>query len=124
MQPRFMDTYLPDATYQSLKAKLAELIERPDQIAPGLDAESAVVEALGEIGGVWPVSILNDTLRDRNSVTITRHGRTYSGTYAVENDILTVTYEGKSLSARTGYSLGPHEMAEIMLGEMVEVEPA
>lgn len=63
MQPRFRDTHLPDEVYAALKQKLAQLVENRDQIAPGLDAESAVVHVLGEVGNVWPVSVLSDPQR-------------------------------------------------------------
>jgi len=55
--------YLTDATYAALRAALAQLIAQPDQITPGLDAESAVVHALGEIGNIWPESVSADPQR-------------------------------------------------------------
>ncbi len=58
------EIYLPNATYDRLKAKLAQLIAQPDtEIAPGLDPDSAVVTALGEIGNIWPESVLTDIHR-------------------------------------------------------------
>ncbi len=58
------ETYLPDNIYAALKAKMAQLIAQPDtEIAPGLDAESAVVHILGETGNIWPENVLTDIHR-------------------------------------------------------------
>lgn len=57
------EIYLPDATYAALRAKLAQLIAQPDD--PNIDAETQVVAALGEVGGVWPERVLDDPQRTR-----------------------------------------------------------
>jgi hypothetical protein len=48
-------TYLNEDTYQALVAALLRAAQHPD-------AQYAVVEALGEIGGVWPDSVKEDPL--------------------------------------------------------------
>lgn len=47
-------TYLSDANYQMLVDALLRVATRYQ------DPASAVMEALGEIGGVWPVSVKDD----------------------------------------------------------------
>jgi hypothetical protein len=46
-------TYLPDDTYHALVAALMQAPHR-------FDTESAIVQALGDVGGVWPVSVKDD----------------------------------------------------------------
>ncbi|NDW43668.1 hypothetical protein [Ruegeria sp. PrR005] len=54
-----VDTYLDDATYARLRAELVRLIsEQP------YDSDTAVVTALGELGGVWPLSVREDAERE------------------------------------------------------------
>ncbi|MDE4096664.1 hypothetical protein [Phaeobacter gallaeciensis] len=49
------DTYLEDETYAALRAELVRLInEQP------YDPDTAVVTALGEVGGIWPTSVMDD----------------------------------------------------------------
>lgn len=50
------DTYLDDKTYAALRAELAHLIAMPFVHDP----DTKVVEALGEIGGIWPQSVMDD----------------------------------------------------------------
>jgi len=50
------DTYITDETYHTLKAELAHLIAMPFVHDP----DTKVVEALGEIGGIWPQSVRDD----------------------------------------------------------------
>ena len=53
------DTYLADSTYHALKEALARTVSvPPDRF--GCDADSYVVETLGEVGGIWPESVLAD----------------------------------------------------------------
>lgn len=49
------DTYLTDETYAALRAELVELIT----LQP-IHADTEVVRVLGEVGGVWPESVLGD----------------------------------------------------------------
>ena len=49
-----MPTYLPNEIYDRLVAALLDLPAAPDT---GKSDESAVMEKLGEIAGVWPASI-------------------------------------------------------------------
>lgn len=51
------DTYIADADYHALKNALVQMVAQPFDHA-GTDAETEVVRALGEIGGVWPVSVI------------------------------------------------------------------
>lgn len=48
------DTYLPDAAYRELVAKLLEAA------AHAVDPQSAVMEVLGEQGGVWPEAVCTE----------------------------------------------------------------
>lgn len=50
-------------------------------------------------------------------VSITRHGKTYIGTYTVTKGILTVRYNGKSKPAHLG-NTNPQMLAEQLLSEM------
>lgn len=50
-----VDTYIADADYHALKNALVQMVAQPFDRA-GTDAETEVVRALGEIGGVWPES--------------------------------------------------------------------
>lgn len=52
------DTYLHDATYHSLKDALAKVVTVPPE-RWGCDAETFIVEVLGEFG-VWPKSVIAD----------------------------------------------------------------
>lgn len=57
------EIYLPDHIYHALKAKLEKLVsERFEEC--GTDAETEIVAALGEIGNIWPVSVLDDPERE------------------------------------------------------------
>jgi hypothetical protein len=53
------DTYITDDAYHTLKAELEHLIAMPFVHDP----ETEVVRILGEVGGVWPQSVLDDTER-------------------------------------------------------------
>lgn len=55
--PITSDTFLPDAVFDALVAKLARLVQEPFEVA-GTDARTEVVTALGEVGGVWPEAVL------------------------------------------------------------------
>lgn len=57
------DIYLPDHIYHAMKDKLAQMVAEPFE-KWGTDPETEVVEALGEIGGIWPASVLDDKDRD------------------------------------------------------------
>lgn len=50
------DTYLDDQTYAALRAELGRLIAT--QYAHDPDTE--LVRVLGEVGGIWPESVLED----------------------------------------------------------------
>lgn len=50
------DTYIIDTTYHTLKAELAHLIALPLVHDP----ETEVIRILGEVGGVWPQSVMDD----------------------------------------------------------------
>ena len=52
-----MAHYLPEAEYRALVAALVDPIP-----TPGCDRCDAVIEALGEIGDVWPDTIKVDAL--------------------------------------------------------------
>lgn len=54
------DIYIADETYHALKAELARSITVPPERC-GCDADTFVVETLGEVGGIWPVSVREDT---------------------------------------------------------------
>ncbi len=64
MQAHFtpVDTYLTDETYAALRAELVELIT----LQP-LHADTEVVRVLGEVGGVWPQSVMDDAERENLS---------------------------------------------------------
>jgi hypothetical protein len=53
--PTPVDTYLDDDTYAALRAELGRLIALPLMHDP----DTEVVRVLGEIGGVWPQSVLS-----------------------------------------------------------------
>lgn len=57
------DTYLPDTAYHALKNALAHMVAQPFD-AEGTDAQTEVVRILGETGGIWPVSVMDDAARD------------------------------------------------------------
>lgn len=59
MTTRTPDTYIPDATYATLLDRLEQA--RPTADRP--DLRSTLVEILGECGGIWPASVLNDPAR-------------------------------------------------------------
>lgn len=50
-----VDIYLNDTTYASLRAELVRLIQDQPH-----DPDTAIVTALGETGGVWPQSVMDD----------------------------------------------------------------
>jgi hypothetical protein len=49
--------YLADDVYEALKTKLTKLITAPFAKF-GIDPETEVIMALGEIGDIWPASVL------------------------------------------------------------------
>ncbi|KGB82003.1 hypothetical protein JT55_10030 [Rhodovulum sp. NI22] len=50
------NTYISNEVYAALRAELVRLIaEQP------YDPDTAIVTALGEVGGVWPESVRDDT---------------------------------------------------------------
>ena len=53
------EIYLPDHIYHALKAKLQTLVAQPFEEC-GTDPETEIVTALGEIGNIWPVSVLDN----------------------------------------------------------------
>lgn len=53
------EIYLDDTTYARLKDRLAQMVAEPFE-REGTDAETEVVRALGEIGGVWPEFVRDD----------------------------------------------------------------
>ncbi len=57
------DVYLPDHIYHAMKDKLAKMIAEPCEKGVA-DPDTEVVRALGEIGGIWPRSVLDDEDRD------------------------------------------------------------
>lgn len=57
------EVYLPDHVYHALKAKLQKLASEPFEEC-GTDPETEIVAALGEIGNIWPVSVLDDPERE------------------------------------------------------------
>lgn len=50
------DTYLDDKTYAALRAELTHLIALPLVHDP----DTEIVRILGEIGGIWPQSVMDD----------------------------------------------------------------
>lgn len=52
------DVYIPNEIYNDLRTELTRLVSQSNVH----DAETKVVEALGEIAGIWPKSILSDVL--------------------------------------------------------------
>lgn len=50
------DTYIADSTYHPLVAELLKLIEQQP-----CHPEPEVMRILGETGGVWPQSVLEDS---------------------------------------------------------------
>ncbi|MBR9651673.1 hypothetical protein [Thalassovita aquimarina] len=57
------DTYLDDKTYAALRAELAHLIALPLVH----DADTEVVRILGEVGGIWPQSVMDDANNTENT---------------------------------------------------------
>ncbi|WP_127111726.1 hypothetical protein [Shimia sediminis] len=57
------DIYIDNETYTALRAELAHLITTPFVN----DADTKVVEALGEIGGIWPKNVMDDAEISGNS---------------------------------------------------------
>lgn len=57
------DTYLPDEAYEELVGRLERLVIDPSPLE-GTDARSEVIMLLGELGGLWPVSVLEDQKAD------------------------------------------------------------
>lgn len=57
------DTYITDKTYATLRAELMHLIALP--LVHDLDTE--VVRILGEIGGIWPRSVMDDAEKNQNT---------------------------------------------------------
>ncbi|MDE4096661.1 hypothetical protein [Phaeobacter gallaeciensis] len=55
-----------------------------------------------------------------NPVSITRDGKTCSGTYSIAKGILSVTYAGRTKRTQIG-STDALTLAEIVLGEMIDV---
>uniref|UniRef100_UPI003B51D084 hypothetical protein n=1 Tax=Roseovarius indicus TaxID=540747 RepID=UPI003B51D084 len=55
------EIYLSNTTYAQLKAALSRLVADPFE-REGTDAETEVVRALGEVGGVWPEFVKEDTM--------------------------------------------------------------
>lgn len=55
-----------------------------------------------------------------NPVSITRNGKTYSGTYCIAKGILAVTYAGRTKRTQVG-GTDALTLAEIVLGEMIDV---
>ncbi len=53
------EIYINDAIYARLKAALTRLVAVPFE-REGTDAETEVVRALGEVGGVWPEFVRDD----------------------------------------------------------------
>lgn len=53
------DTYINDQTYAALRAELAQLISSQSH-----DADTELVRILGEIGGIWPRSVMDDAERE------------------------------------------------------------
>lgn len=58
------DTYLDDKTYAALRAELTHLIALPLVHDP----DTEIVRILGEIGGIWPQSVMDDAEVARKSV--------------------------------------------------------
>ena len=56
MQAPAVDTYIDDHTYAALREELAELVATPFVF----DQHSEIVRILGEIGGIWPRSVMDD----------------------------------------------------------------
>lgn len=54
------ETYLPNATYNTAVEALRTL--RPDPTTGQIERHQ-IVEILGEIGNVWPASVLDDAER-------------------------------------------------------------
>lgn len=50
------DIYLDDSTYAALRAELTHLIALPLVHDP----DTEIVRILGEIGGIWPRSVMDD----------------------------------------------------------------
>lgn len=50
------DTYLDDATYAALRAELTHLIALPLVHDP----DTEIVRILGETGGIWPRSVMEE----------------------------------------------------------------
>ncbi|MEQ8899273.1 MAG: hypothetical protein RID23_19500 [Roseovarius sp.] len=54
------EIYLNTTTYAQLKAALTQLVAEPFERG-GTDAETEVVRTLGEVGGVWPEFVRDDS---------------------------------------------------------------
>ena len=52
------DTYIADATYAALRAELLELVALPLVHDP----DTELVRILGEVGGIWPQSVMDDAV--------------------------------------------------------------
>lgn len=52
-----VDTYIDDETYAALRSELVRFVAIPFTH----DADTEVVRILGEIGGVWPRCVLDQT---------------------------------------------------------------
>lgn len=61
--------------------------------------------------------------RGISAVTITRQGKTYFGTYMVKDGIISIHYAGRSKATLVG-GLAPEALAEMILGEMIDVRAA
>lgn len=55
------DHYLTDQTYTALLAALAQV--KADPVTGHIEPH-CFAEALGEVGGVWPESVLRDLMRE------------------------------------------------------------
>ncbi len=55
------DHYITDRTYEALLAALTRV--KPDPITGQLEPH-CLVEALGEVGGIWPESVLREKMRE------------------------------------------------------------
>lgn len=57
------DIYIDNETYAALRAELAHLIAIPFVHDP----DTEVVRILGEIGGIWPRSVMDDAEKNGNT---------------------------------------------------------
>ena len=103
-----IDTFLPDATYRAVITALASLDHDPAHPHPLTDRIGAV---MGEIGGIWPVSIA--------AVKVEVDGVEFGGTYRLSGDMITVTGPmNRTRTTQTGGS-EPSDLAEMLLREIV-----